>query len=172
VRIVVIGGVLVVGVLLETTAISRMAIFGVSPNLMLCIIVAYSILRGDEEGAVAGFAGGLLMDVAMGQTMGLFAMLGLLMGYFAGKPFRDFYRESYLLPMLITGIMAVAYGLALYLFNAITIAPVGFVYYTGSIVLPIAVYTMIVSIFVYRVLYAVNMLVELYERRKHKVFER
>jgi len=172
VRIIVIAAVLVVGVLLETTMVSRMAIFGVSPDLMLSIIVSYSILRGDTEGAIAGLTGGLLMDVALGQAMGLFAMLGLLVGYFAGKPFRDFYRESYLLPMFITGILAVVYGFVLYMFNTLTIAYVNMLIHMVTVVLPVAVYTMIVSIVVYRILYAVNHLVEILEKRRRKIFER
>lgn len=171
-RIIVIAAVLVVGVLLETTMVSRMAIFGVSPDLMLSIIVSYSILRGDTEGAIAGLTGGLLMDVALGQAMGLFAMLGLLVGYFAGKPFRDFYRESYLLPMFITGILAVVYGFVLYMFNTLTIAYVNMLIHMVTVVLPVAVYTMIVSIVVYRILYAVNHLVEILEKRRRKIFER
>ena len=171
-RVIVIGAVLVIGVLLETTLVSRMAIFGVAPLIMLSIIVSYSILRDDVEGAAAGVTGGLLMDVAMGQAMGLYAMLGLLVGYFAGRPFRDFYRESYLLPMFITGIVAVVYGLALYMFNTLTIAYVGMFAHMAAVILPVAVYTMIMSIFVYRILYAVNYLVELFERRRRKVFDK
>lgn len=169
-RVLVIGAVLVLGVILETTTISRVALFGVAPNLMLCIIVSYAILRGDTEGSVAGFVGGLLMDITLGQAMGLFAMLGLLVGYFCGKPFRDFYRESYLLPMVPAGVMAVFFGMVLYFFNILTIARVNMFYYIGSVVFPVAIYTMIVSIFVYRLLYVINSFVELYEKRRRKVF--
>ena len=171
-RVIIIGAVLVVGVLLETTVASRIAVFGIAPDIMLSIIVSYSILRGDVEGAAAGITGGLLMDVALGQAMGLFAMLGLLVGYFAGKPFRDFYRESYLLPMFITGAVAVVYGLALYMFNTLTIAYVGMFAHMAAVILPMAVYTMVVSIIVYRILYAVNYLVELFEKRRRKVFDK
>ncbi|MCL2618502.1 MAG: rod shape-determining protein MreD [Defluviitaleaceae bacterium] len=171
-RIFIIGLVLVASVLLETTMVSRMAIFGIAPDLMLCVIVSYSILRGETEGACAGFAGGLLMDIAIGQAMGLFAMLGLLAGYFAGKPFRDFYRESYMLPMFITGIAAFAQGFALYLFNVLTIAHIGMFAHILAVILPVTFYTMIISVFVYRSLYAVNSLVELYERRSHKIFNK
>ena len=171
-RVFVIGAVLVVGILLETTTVGRMAIFGVAPNIMLSIIVSYSILRGDNEGAIAGVTGGLLMDVTLGQAMGLFAMLGLLVGYFAGKPFRDFYRESYLLPMFITGSVAVMYGLVVYMFNTLTIAYVSMFTHIITVILPMAVYTMIISIAVYRILYAVNYLVEMFEKRRRKIFER
>ena len=171
-RVIVIGAVLVFGVLLETTMVSRIAVFGVTPNLMLSIIVSYSILRGDTEGAIAGFAGGLLKDVALGQSVGLFAMLGLLVGHFCGKPFRDFYRESFFLPMLSTGVMTVAYGLALYMFYTLTIARVNILYYIGGVVLPVAVYTMVVSVFIYRILYGINHLIEMFEKRRHKVFNR
>jgi len=171
-RIVVMGVVLIIGVLLETTMVSRIAIFGVAPDLMLSMIVSYSILRGETEGALAGFTGGLLMDVALGQAMGLFAMLGLLIGYFVGKPFRDFYRESYMLPLFTTGVAALFCGFVLYMFNTLTIAYVGLLTHLGTVILPITIYTMIASIAVYRVLYTVNHLIELYEKRRHKIFNK
>ena len=171
-RLIVICAVLILGVLIETTIVSRMAVFGIAPDIMLSIIVSYSILRGDSEGALAGLCGGLLLDIAAGQAIGLYSMLGLLVGYIVGKPFRDFYRESYLLPMFITGVTAVIYGLAIYMFNTLTIAYVGMLSHMGTVVLPTTVYTMIVSIAVYRILYAVNYLVELYEKRNYRVFDK
>lgn len=171
-RLIVIGIIIVVSVLLEATAVGHISIFGVMPNLTLPIIIAYSMLRGENGGATVGFLIGLLQDIILGQAIGLFAMLGLLIGYFSGRPFRDFYRESYLLPLLLTGVVAVIYNFVVYIFYSITVAPINMFYHIGIVILPVSVYTMILSIPIYRILYAVNNLLEFFERRRRKIFER
>ena len=171
-RLIIVTIILIASVLLEAIFVGHMSIFGVTPYLMLPIITSYSILRGDTEGAIVGFTGGLLQDIVLGQALGLFAMLGLLVGYFAGKPFRDFFRESYLLPMLITGVIATIYGFTVYIFNSLTIAPINMFHHIGTVILPATVYTMIISLIVYRIIYAINALLEFFERRRRKIFER
>jgi len=171
-RLFVIGIIIIGSVLLEATVIGNIAIFGVAPNLTLPIIIAYSMLRGENEGAIVGFTAGLLQDIVLGQALGFFAMLGLLVGYFAGRPFRDFFRESYLLPMLLTGVIAVIYNFAIYIFNSLTVAPINMFYQLGIVILPVSVYTMILSILIYRILYGINNLLEFFERRRRKIFER
>jgi len=171
-RLIVIGIVVIGSVLLEATFIGHISIFGVAPNLTLPIIIAYSMMRGENGGAIVGFSAGLLQDIILGQAIGFFAMLGLLIGYFSGRPFRDFYRESYLLPMLFTGVIAVIYNFAIYIFNSLTIAPINIFYQLGIVILPVSVYTMIFSILIYRIIYGINNLLEFFERRRRKIFER
>lgn len=163
--------IITIGVVVETTVHHHLAFFGVLPNLMLILTVSYGILRGDEEGAAYGLGGGLLRDIAFGQAIGLFAALGMLSGYFAGKSLLNFYRESFLLPMLITGTISLAYGFVLYLFNIITIAPVGPIYYTLGVIVPETIYTMLVSIPIYRILFLLNQNIENHERKHRKLFK-
>lgn len=169
-RVLSISAVMVVGVIIETTILTHLSLFGVLPNIMLILITSYGILRGDEEGAVAGLGGGLLRDIAFGQAMGLFAVLGLLAGHIAGKPFRSFYRDGYLLPMLTTGILNLLYSLLLYVFNSLTIAHVSATYYISNVVIPETIYTMLFSIPIYRIFYGINQKIESQENRKRKVF--
>jgi len=172
IRVIVIGIIIIVSVLLETTVIEHISIFGIAPQLTLPIIVAYSMLRGENAGTLVGFISGLLKDILLGQAIGLFAMLGMLVGYFAGRPFRDFFRESYLLPMLLTGILSFIYSFIIYMFYSLTIAPINMFYHLGTVILPVAIYTMILSILIYRILYAINSILEFFERRRRKIFER
>jgi rod shape-determining protein MreD len=58
------------------------------------MVLAWSMLRGSSEGAVAGFVGGLLLDSVSYTPFGINgALLGVL-GYCAGLPEANVYRGN------------------------------------------------------------------------------
>jgi rod shape-determining protein MreD len=60
-------------------------IFGGTVDVLLVTLVCIALLRGSITGAVAGFAGGLLVDIAMLDTLGVTALLLTVAGYWAGR---------------------------------------------------------------------------------------
>lgn len=77
---------LVVGVTLQTAVLPRIAVAGVTCDLVLIVVVALALARGPEWGAIAGFVGGLLLDVTppADHTAGRWALALALAGYVAG----------------------------------------------------------------------------------------
>ena len=61
------------------------ASLGAEPDVLLVTIVCIALLRGSITGAVAGFAGGLLVDVTTLGTLGTTSLLLTLAGYWAGR---------------------------------------------------------------------------------------
>jgi rod shape-determining protein MreD len=61
------------------------AIFGGTPDVLLVTLVCVALLRGSITGAVAGFAGGLIVDIATLGTLGVTALLLTVAGYWAGR---------------------------------------------------------------------------------------
>jgi len=61
------------------------AISGGTADVLLVTLVCIALLRGSITGAVAGFAGGLLVDVATLGTLGVTALLLTVAGYWAGR---------------------------------------------------------------------------------------
>ena len=56
------------------------------PDLVLLLVVTWSVIRGAEEGALWGFTGGLLMDVLSGSPMGMWTSSLTLVGFVTGQP--------------------------------------------------------------------------------------
>ena len=54
-------------------------------NVLLVTIVCVALLRGSIPGAMAGFAGGLLVDIGTLGTLGVTALLLTVAGYWAGR---------------------------------------------------------------------------------------
>jgi len=72
-------------VLLQTTAFSRLTLFGVSPDLILVVVISFALLDGPSVGAAAGFSGGLLRDLLLDSPKGLTGLSYLLVGYVVGS---------------------------------------------------------------------------------------
>jgi rod shape-determining protein MreD len=85
------GILLVLAVTLQTSVLPHLAIAGVVCDLVLLVVVGLGLSRGPEFGAVAGFCGGLLLDVVppADHTAGRWALALALAGYLAGLIRRD-----------------------------------------------------------------------------------
>jgi len=73
-----------IAVLLQAALLSDLS--AVSPDLVLVTVVLIALLRGAEAGAIAGFAAGLLLDVAtMSPLLGVSSLLLTIAGYWVGR---------------------------------------------------------------------------------------
>ena len=72
-------------VLFQATVFASFDVLGGTPDVLLLVLLGIALLRGSVTGAVAGFAGGLLLDVVTLDTLGLTALILALTGYWAGR---------------------------------------------------------------------------------------
>jgi rod shape-determining protein MreD len=74
-----------VAALLQATVFASFDVLGGTPDVLLLVLLGIALLRGSVTGAVAGFGGGLLLDVITLDTLGLTALILALTGYWAGR---------------------------------------------------------------------------------------
>ncbi len=74
-----------VSALLQLSAISQVAIFGVPADLSPLLVASVGFLSGSIPGAVFGFCLGLFVDVALLQTLGVTSLVLTGVGYGAGR---------------------------------------------------------------------------------------
>jgi len=139
---------------------------GILPNTTLIIVVCYALLRDDVEGAVLGFCAGLLYDIFFGRILGVSALLMMLVGFFAGKPFRDFFKENYIAPLILVGISSLGYEFMFYVLNFLLQGRTDFLRYLGQIILPVTVYNLVICVFIYRAIYGINRKIQAREDKK------
>ena len=72
------------GGMAQATLGSALRIADVTPDIPLILIVLLALRRGPEFGCVAGFAGGILQDVASGGLIGAQALTKALIGFGIG----------------------------------------------------------------------------------------
>lgn len=77
--------VLLTAVLLQTTFFARyVTLFGITPDLILVVVISFAILEGPTVGATSGFGGGLLRDLLVAAPKGLTGLAYLIVGYGVG----------------------------------------------------------------------------------------
>lgn len=159
---------LVVNVL-QSTVFDGIRIKGISPNFSIMIIVSFALLRGSKEGSMVGFFTGLIMDIVFSTSRGYLAIVGACIGYFCGKFNKDFYRENLVLPFLLTLISTTIYGFTISL-PFLMRGKINYIYFIRNIIFPEIIYTIILSIVVYQLVYTVNEKIEKSEKSNRKIF--
>jgi rod shape-determining protein MreD len=98
--------------LLQVTLVASVDIAGGTADLLLLTLLPIAFLRGSIAGAVAGFFGGLLVDVLTLDTLGVTALLYALAGYWAGRYAETTGRDRMHAPVLalLVATIGIAYG--------------------------------------------------------------
>lgn len=81
----VLAGLVLAGLALETSVTFRLRAFGVEPNLLLGLVYYFARYEGAVPGAVLGFLVGLLEDLSAPQDLGLHALAKCVIGFYTGK---------------------------------------------------------------------------------------
>ncbi|MBK7229290.1 MAG: rod shape-determining protein MreD [Ignavibacteriales bacterium] len=84
--------------LIQTTVIPLLAIDTVIPDLIIILLVYYSITQGQIYGAVLGFIYGFLIDIITGTTLGSAMIAKTLAGFTAGYFSSENKVDQYLIP--------------------------------------------------------------------------
>jgi rod shape-determining protein MreD len=74
-----------VAALLQAGLFSTLHVLGGTPDFLLLVLIAIALLRGAVTGALAGFCGGLLLDVLTLDTLGVTALVLAVAGYWIGR---------------------------------------------------------------------------------------
>jgi rod shape-determining protein MreD len=91
----------VVIVFFQIGVLSEVPVFGVNVDLSPLLVVYVGLLCGSTLGAITGFAIGLLVDLALLQTLGVTSLIFTLIGYWSGRlrELRD--PQAPLTPLLV-----------------------------------------------------------------------
>jgi rod shape-determining protein MreD len=100
-RTIAIAVVMVTALLLQSTVLGDVLLLGAKPELLYLVVIVLAILEGPSEGAVVGFAGGMVQDFFMNQPKGLTALTLTLLGYTVGLARQYIVSPSPLLPTLM-----------------------------------------------------------------------
>lgn len=93
--------IVVLGVVLQLSFFSRVALFHVSPDILPALVVSLGLLGGTMTGVVTGFSIGFLLDCLLIQPLGASSLVLLTTGYLAGLFRERFEIHSPLVPPLL-----------------------------------------------------------------------
>lgn len=102
---------IVTAIVLHTTLFSAgLRIFGVVPDLLLVLTIAFAYSMGPERGAAFGFIAGLSIDLFLSTPMGLSALSFAVVGYGVGVVGSGLVRTSRWTAPIMGGLGGLAGG--------------------------------------------------------------
>ena len=132
--------------ILQCSVFNSLALGGIIPNLMIILTSSFGFMRGEKEGLLIGFFSGLLCDIFFGSFLGFYAMIMMYIGFINGK-----FCRIFILMFLLRGRFH-------------------FPYYFTRVILPEALYTIVVTIVLYPLILKVNQKLEEKEKRSAQKF--
>jgi rod shape-determining protein MreD len=103
--------------ILQSTLLSRIALFGAVPDLTLGIIVYSAYANGAMTGQLAGFFSGVFQDFLSAAPLGLNALIRTIIGALAGLMRGTFFLDFIFLPMILCAAATIVKALALFLLH-------------------------------------------------------
>lgn len=149
-RILLKGAIIVVALLIQLTLINSITILGLKPDLIMVVVVVFSLLRGAKEGTVSGFASGLLQDIFSTGLLGMNALAKTVIGFFCGIIKEKIFREHilFIIPV-ITFIASFIQSILMFLLLRAFGIEYGLAWSLKQVVLPEALYSSLLSPFIF-----------------------
>lgn len=141
---------------IQATIMPLLAIKGVSPDLLLIVVVSASLLFGKDHGVCTGFFSGLIQDLASGNIFGVNTISKLSTGYVFGMAERQVFKEHILLPILAVAVATLLSSLIALLVLFVFGYKIQLLAALTNRVLPAVLYNMIFSIPIHKGIYYLN----------------
>ena len=154
---------IIVCFLLQSTVFRSLAFAGIVPNLLIILTASFGFMRGENEGLWIGFFSGLLCDIFFGDVLGFYALIMMYIGFLNGKFNRIFYPEDIKLPLALIIISDISYSMTCYILLFLLQGKFNFPFYFTNVILPEAVYTILVTCILYPIILFINDRLEAYD---------
>ncbi len=90
-----------IAAILQATVFPQFRVFDGQPDLLVVLVLAWSIVDQGQEGFVWAFAGGLILDLFSGTPLGISSLALMPIAYVINILEAQLYRESVLLPITL-----------------------------------------------------------------------
>jgi rod shape-determining protein MreD len=118
------AGLIFVAAIVQVSLLSSVNVAGGMPNVLLVTLVAVALLRGSVYGAAGGFFGGLLLDTANLETLGLTSLILTVGGYWIGRYGETTGRDRTHAPYVSVAVVTVLYAVGVLVLNFLIGDPV------------------------------------------------
>ena len=141
-----------------------------TPNVLLIITFCFGFIHGRGSGMAIGFVSGLLLDFFFGNIIGFYALIYMVIGYGNGMLGQLFYVEMLNMPVVLCIISDLLFSLYVFVFSFLLRGVTDVGYYLVNVILPEMIYTVIITMIVYRPLLRLDDWMTEWEKRSAKSF--
>lgn len=169
-RYILVGFLILICFLLQSTVFQTLNLGGIVPNLLIILTASFGFMRGEVAGLLIGFICGLLCDICYGDVVGFQALIMMYIGYLNGKFSGIFYPEDVKLPMALIILSDFTFGVVNYVLLFLMRGRLDFPFYLKSIIIPEVIYTTIATIPLYYIIWKINFALETREKSSAQKF--
>jgi len=162
--------VIIICFLIQSTMLNSFKLGSIQPNLLLIVVSSFGFIRGKKTGMWVGFVCGLIADVFWGNLLGFYTMIFVIIGYINGMFRRLYYDENIKLPLILVSMSELLYGCIVYVCMFMLKGEFNFSYYLFHIILSELVYTVLVTLVLYKIILLINHKLEEEEQRSASRF--
>jgi len=147
------GVIIVVALLIQLTLINSITIMGLKPDLIMVVVVVFSLLKGEKEGTISGFASGLLQDIFSTGLLGINALAKTVIGFSCGIIKEKIFHEHilFIIPV-ITFIASFMQSILIFLLLHAFGIEYNLAWSLKQVALPEALYSCLLSPFIFLVI--------------------
>jgi len=147
------SAIIVVALLIQLTLINSVTILGIKPDLIMVVVVVFSLLKGEKEGTISGFASGLLQDIFSIGLLGINALAKTVIGFICGILKEKIFHEHmlFLIPV-ITFIASFIQSILVFLLLHAFGTEYNLVWSLKQVTLPEALYSSLLAPFIFLVI--------------------
>lgn len=160
--------ILIIAYLVETTFAGVLQLGNVVPNLVIIIVCMFSLIRGKRAGLIFGFFAGLLIDLFNGyeNVIGINALIYMYIGFINGIFKNIIYINNFHIPLLSVGLSDLAVSFINYIITFLLRNRLNLIFYIKNIIIPEIVYTIFITLIVYKLILVIYKKLSDYESRK------
>ncbi len=140
------------------------------PNTSLVLIVCYSYLRTDIEGAFLGLGIGLMQDMLFSEVLGYYACIYFVVGYVSSHLLKQFMNSNIIPVFLLNFIATFMYSIMVYFFTYFFRGKLEFFHYMYHITFFEAIANAVVSIPIFYVIYFIDSKLKVREQKITKYY--
>ncbi len=141
---------IVLAFLIQTSVFPLIPFLSATPNLLLILTFSFGFLHGNLPGMLYGLGAGLLLDLFYSGSFGFYSLIFIFIGYVNGFFSRFYYKEYLTLPMFMCVFSELIYHIYIYVFRFLIRAKLDLPYYFIHIVFPSVIFSMMVTLILYR----------------------
>jgi rod shape-determining protein MreD len=144
--------ILLVVAILQSTIVPLMRTFGGGPDLVLVLVVSWTLLAGLEEGIVWAMVGGILQDLLTGIPTGTTALTLVIVVFIVNLVVGEIGKGNFVVPPLAIVASTAGYELGLAILLAILGRGVSFGYVITVVAIPTLLLNVLIILPVFRIM--------------------
>lgn len=149
-------GLMILAFTIQSCIFPLLPFLSATPNLLLILTFSFGFMGGKRAGMFYGLLAGILLDLFYSGPFGFYTLFYIYMGYFNGI-FTKYYYEDYItLPLILCVFNELAYNMYIYVFRFLLRGRLNVIYYFRELIIPEIIFTVVTTLFVYRLLLFIN----------------